>query len=104
MTYWLEELAAQLTKGRTVRINGFGNFYPTWDKRSDYVRPKFSHSRGFAMQMRWGCSTSFDQSKSLHIHQDKRCANARKSNMRVFTGMEQMRSEIRKQTGATESE
>jgi hypothetical protein len=97
MTYFLEELASQVTKGRVVRIDGFGIFGPRWHIPTERMRPNFSYSRGFREQVRWGCNESFDQKKTLRIHSKNRSNNARRTNMRVFSSMESTRKEIRKQ-------
>ena len=104
MSFFLEEVAAQVTKGHVVNIPGFGIFAPKEDARPSSVarwgkgrtKPVFSPSRGFREEVRWGAPPSELTEKKVIRHRRNHSLGSgnSRSASRVFTAMRAMRENI----------
>lgn len=73
LTHLFEQIALEVSKGRVVRIPGFGCFGPWLDERkfvvakngAPVVRPAFAASRGFQQEVRHTCPPNRAGKKSL---------------------------------------
>lgn len=103
MTYLLEGIVDQVSKGHIVRIPGFGVFAPCLDERRQYSArrggqkcfPKFSASKGFRMQVMLSAPANRAGKRALAAHRSNhRCSEDRYTRSRVFVSMNAMRKLI----------
>ena len=101
MTYFLEELAAQVSVGRTVNVPGFGMFAAYTPKRQREKEipvkvPAFSASRGFKREVMEQCLHNPTSQAELERHMKHHYPAARpdRKGVRVFTAQRQIRREI----------
>lgn len=104
MTHFLDQLADEVTRGRTVSIPGFGMFAPYLRKplgKDNVMVPRFSPSRGFREQVKWGSVPKLDGTRKFKNHQKNNApaSQSRRGSMRVFTAMEAIRQAISAQMG-----
>lgn len=110
MSLFLESIADELTKGRVVRIPGFGVFVPApiperHRRMSRNLRPRckpvFSPSRGFRSQVALGLGPQPDIIRTLAQHRKNHAGTT--STHRVFSAMEAMRQQVSAQLGRTDT-
>lgn len=107
MSAFLQELAAQVCKGRIVRIPGFGVFGCAIKrgKRAcaqnggrPVPHPKFSPSHGFRQECRYTAPVNEKTHKQIEKHQDNHALSRKgHAHERVFTAQEGFRDQIRLQ-------
>ena len=108
MTLFLEAVADELTKGRAVRIPGFGIFVPApipeRHRRSSRnptprCKPVFSPSRGLRAQVALGVGPRAENIRILKRHRSNH-ANSTGAR-RVFSAMQALRQQVASQLGRT---
>ncbi len=108
MSQFLEAIADELTKGRCVRIPGFGVFVPApiperhrrmSRNTSARCKPVFSPSRGLRAQVAMGLGPRPENLRILKRHRSNH-SNATGS-QRVFTAMAALRQQVAAQLGRT---
>lgn len=108
MTLFLEAIADELTRGRAVRIPGFGVFVPApipeRDRRASRnlaprCKPVFSASRGLRAQVALGVGPSAENIRILKRHRSNHSNST--STRRVFTAMAALRDQVSAQLGRT---
>lgn len=105
MSYFLEQIADENTKGRPVMIPGFGIFIPVPDRhnaregQAPRCRVKFHPSVGYAQQVRHGAPPlSVNSSRSRAYQQNHSGRETAIGNSaRVFTAMHRFRRDIASQ-------
>lgn len=106
MTLFLEAIADELTRGRAVRIPGFGVFVPApipeRHRRASRnlaprCKPVFSPSRGLRAQVALGVGPRPENIRILKRHRSNH-SNATGS-QRVFTAMAALRQQVAAQLG-----
>ena len=97
MTYFFDELAIQVARGRVVRIPGFGIFASKWFATSKSSAPRFSASRGFRLQTRFSSPRIDDNSRALKRYTKRAGDSSRGVSQRVFTSNNADRASIKKQ-------
>ena len=108
MSFMLTKIADEVTRGRSVRIPGFGCFSPvpipeSHRKKSRDLTPRckpaFSPSRGFRQQVRFGASPSVVEARRFHRHEKNHAYLGRGESARVFTSMDALRDQVSAQLG-----
>lgn len=109
MTHFLDQVADEVSKGRTVSIPGFGLFAAVWRRIQlpqglvERMLPRFSPSRGFRNQVELTCPMDMHGSGTRKFHRHKSnqrtLGGSRSRSDRVFTAMENIRESISKQLG-----
>jgi len=104
MTHFLEALVAEVAKGRPLRIPGFGLFvaarvdHPAAlaKDRSPRCLPRFSASRAFRNEVRWGAAPTDAGKRVLARHQRNHSEHARadKGASRSHTALAAFRKSI----------
>lgn len=105
MTWFLESLADEVTRGRMVQIPGFGAFFPVPDavaanrSRVRRCRVRFHPAVGFQQQVKHG---SPPQETIARKYRNYRCNHSAGDSSsghhsRVFTSMKYFRDEISRQ-------
>lgn len=103
MSYFLEAIAAEVSKGQIIRIPGFGVFLPKRStfrhKGEHYAFPCFSPSHGFRHEVKSACPLSKVQQKALNNYRSSNSvgSKAKKHTSRVFTSMKAFRTVMRAQ-------
>lgn len=105
MTWWLEQLADEVSKGRAVQIPGFGAFFPVPDKkpvRRDGVRRcrvRFHAAVGFQQQVKLGAPPQDGIARRYLTYRKNHSAgdNVSGHNSRVFTALAAFRASIAQQ-------
>lgn len=106
MTLFLEAIADEMTKGRVVRIPGFGLFAPApiplrHRKMSRDLtartKPVFSPSRGLRAQVALGVGPKPENVRMLTRHRKNHQDST--STARVFTAMQTFRDQVAAQIG-----
>ena len=99
MSYFLEELAAEVARGRAVTLPGFGLF-AAYPQRGNYRVPKFeirfSAAAGFRQEVRSNCPVNSKPFNKLQNHR-RNSSRQRYEGSRVFSTMEEIRRSIRRQ-------
>jgi nucleoid DNA-binding protein len=112
MSWFLEAVADELTKGRCVRIPGFGLFgpapIPERHRRmsrdlTPRCKPVFSPSRGLRDQVAMGLGPVPQIVAKLTRHQNNHACGSKGHGRRVFTAMAAFRQQISSQLGRTEA-
>jgi len=107
-TYFFEQLADEVARGRVVRVPGFGVFAPCLDERPQYLArrggprcvPRFSPARGFRMEVMLSAPPSRAGKTALKAHSSNhRVSDQRYTSARVFTAMHAIRDQISAQLG-----
>jgi len=106
LSYFLEELAAQVARGKAVRLPGFGLFAPWQIEAPSSVarwgpgrsKPVFSPSRGFREEVRYATPDP-DAKRAITRHRRNHGlgSGASRGRQRVFTSMAAVRADIAKQ-------
>lgn len=108
MSYFFEQLADEVARGRVVRVPGFGVFAPVLDERPQYmVRrggprcvPRFSAAKGFRQEVMLTAPPSRAGKTALKAHSSNhRVSDQRYTSARVFTSMRAIRDQIAAQLG-----
>lgn len=108
MSHFLESIADEVARGRTVRIPGFGIFAPVLDERRQYLArrggpkclPKFSAAKGFRSQVMWSAPPTRSGKDALRAHRSNhRVSEERYTSARVFTSMQVFRDQVAAQMG-----
>jgi hypothetical protein len=107
MTHFLDQVADEVSKGRTVSIPGFGLFaavlrkIPLPEGLVSKMLPRFSPSRGFRNQVELTCPMDMTGTKKFYRHRSNQrtIGGSRSLSDRVFTAMENIRESISKQLG-----
>ena len=104
MSHFLEQLAAEVAKGRVVRVPGFGTFAPWLIENPASVarwgggrsKPVFSPSRGFREEVHLAAPHNPDAKRAINRHRRNHAlgSGGDRSRDRVFTAMEAMRQNI----------
>lgn len=94
---FLDQLAYQVSIGRTVRLPGFGIFAPKFFASSQTCAPRFSASRGFRLQTRHSAPPHTDGGNDLKRHAKRASDPTRGITQRVFTSRSAILRNIRKQ-------
>lgn len=106
MTLFLEAVADELTRGRAVRIPGFGVFVPApiSEKHrkmsrdmTPRCRPAFSPSRGLRAQVALGVGPRPENIRILRRHRSNHSNST--SSRRVFSAMRALRDQVAAQLG-----
>lgn len=97
MTYFLESIADEVSKGRAISIPGFGMFVQTcirWNRKTLY-RPGFIPARGFRNQVRLGLRPDAVTTKAKQTYKDNQTgALDKEKGDRTFTVMQRFRDSI----------
>lgn len=110
MSLLLEGIADELTKGRCVRIPGFGTFVPEpiperHRKMSRNPRPRckplFLPSRGFKAQVAMGLGPLPENLTKIRRHEKNHAGTSEDRGHRVFTAMAAFRRQISSQLSTT---
>jgi nucleoid DNA-binding protein len=108
MTLFLEAIADELTKGRAVRIPGFGVFVPTpvperhlrmSRDKTPRCKPSFSPSRGLRAQVALGAGPNPENVRILKRHRSNHANST--GTRRVFSAMQALRQQVAAQLGRT---
>jgi nucleoid DNA-binding protein len=108
MSLLFEAIADELTKGRVVRVPGFGVFAPAAVPerhrrlsrfQSPRCKPVFSASRGFRAQVAMGVGPLPENAKLLSRHKKNHSTMTRTPGRRVFSAMRAFREQIAMQLG-----
>ncbi|MBK8099594.1 MAG: HU family DNA-binding protein [Planctomycetes bacterium] len=106
MTLFLEAVADELTRGRAVRIPGFGVFVPApipeRHRRmsrdlTHRCRPVFSPSRGLRAQVALGAGPNPENIRILKRHRSNHANST--GTRRVFSAMQALRQQVAAQLG-----
>lgn len=102
-SFFLEHVADEVTRGRTVRLPSFGAFAP-WLCETKAVKarhphgcmkPVFAPSRGFREQVRWTIpSRKGKEDIARYRRNHSLSSGSTKTSARVVTGMEAIRQSI----------
>ena len=95
---FLDELANQVSIGKTVRLPGFGIFAPKFFASSKTCAPRFSASRGFRLQTRFSAPLSAEGGEDLRRHSKRAGDSGRGETQRVFTSREAIRKSLERQS------
>ena len=93
MTCFFEALAAEMARGRAVRINGFGMFAP-YPYRQGVV-PKFAPAAGLIAEVLAAPVDSSIVRQVDNYRSNNKPSKARHTDSRTFTTMQQTRDEIK---------
>lgn len=108
MSWFLETVADELTKGRCVRIPGFGLFAPApvperHRRMSRNLKPRckpvFTPSRGLRAQVAMGLGPTGENSRAIARYRKNHADTTGASGRRVFTAMETFRQRVGEQLG-----
>lgn len=103
MTLFLEAIADELTRGRVVRVPGFGVFVPApipekhrkmSRDMTPRCRPVFSPSRGLRAQVALGAGPRPENSRVLARHRKNHGTASGTSARRVFSAMQAFRQQV----------
>ncbi|WP_366517878.1 HU family DNA-binding protein [uncultured Brevundimonas sp.] len=106
MSLFFEAVADEITKGRAVRIPGFGVFVPApipeRHRRASRnptprCKPVFSPSRGLRAQVALGVGPRPENIKALARHRSNHANST--GTQRVFTAMQALRQQVAAQLG-----
>ena len=101
MSRFFEEISEQVSRGRVVRIPGFGIFGPrAWTPRNaglPYCFPAFSAARGFREQTKLCCPVDGAATEAVSRHRRHHHTSSRpeRAHCRPFTAMRAFRSRVR---------
>lgn len=113
MSYLLEGIADEVSRGRSVRVPGFGMFSPVvMSERhrrmsrdpTPRCKPMFSASRTFRQQVAVSAPPSEVETKRFKKHQKNHNDHHDGDCARVFTAMESMRQQILAQLAGARGE
>ena len=102
LSYVLEEIGAEMCRGRAITIPGFGMFAPvlvTWQGKPR-CRVKFSPSPGLRSEVGQNCPIVSAPTDQFLTH-TRNSSRTSKKNARPFLAMEIIRQSIRKQMAGT---
>ena len=101
MSHLVEAIADEVTKGRCVRIPGFGMFAPVAVdiSRSNHkmprCRPVFSPTRAFRQQVMWGAPPNQEGKKAVARYRKSHVVSPANDNgVRVFTAQKSLRDRV----------
>lgn len=106
MSLFLEAIADEMTKGRAVRIPGFGIFVPApiperhrkmSRNLSARTKPVFSPSRGLRAQVALGAGPNPENVRILKRHRSNHANST--GTRRVFSAMQALRQQVASQIG-----
>lgn len=108
MSLFFEAVADELTKGRVVRVPGFGIFVPApipeRHRRASRnptprCKPSFSPSRGLRAQVALGAGPNPENIRILKRHRSNHANST--GTRRVFSAMQALRQQVAAQLGRT---
>lgn len=108
ISLFLEAIADELTKGRAVRIPGWGIYVPApiperhrrmSRDMTPRCKPVFSASRGLRAQVALGVGPKPENSRLLARHRKNHGTESGTSTRRVFTAMQAFRDQVAAQLG-----
>lgn len=111
MSFFIENVADEVTRGHVIRLPGFGLFGPWLDQRKwvlarwhpihPVCRPVFVASRGFRQQVRYGSLPDPAAKQAIERARRNHSIGSRpdKQHSRVFTAQAAFRAQIERQMG-----
>ncbi|MFN3242966.1 MAG: HU family DNA-binding protein [Planctomycetota bacterium] len=110
MSLFFEAIADEVSRGKVVRIPGFGIFAPVAVSERDRrmsrdltprCKPAFSPSRGFRQQVRYGAPPNASGAERLKRFDKNHSSTKGRGAPRVWAAMEAMRDQIDAQLART---
>lgn len=98
MSYFLEQLAAEVASGRMVVIPGFGAFYPLKHRKKDGLTgdwfPAFTGNTGFRNEVRYGNPPSDETLEKLCRYRRNHNRVSTRVGQRVHSAMQGIRDRV----------